>query len=434
MGLTSVIVIFVTCILFNIILPTMDVGTDLDLTVQTLTFNLGDSLELQGCKSCYYKNENDVYYPEKKLETDDCKVCLFDQFSRCGRNAEVLKEMRKFQNENESCQNTVTFTAKNKMNRNQKSGGQSTILEFRECDLVKDDCCVTRTKEMKKENPILKLDRKKLIWPCYWDYGEEGGLSSLHKFMKYPHEFDHCQVSGKASRLYCSHENSPIFLEQVKKRRLLIENSSKNATIFFYPYSLINGSVVMEEKNQSITDPNIICGILFFRHNSNYEEQRVTQTMKKYSYYCNEDICLTHLKALHRGTSITNLKKWRKASEYFVGMKVGGQTCHILQIYGISILFPIILNSCFNLLCFVNDFRDQKTSLFAIIPAIFAFYSQYKYIKNLAQYLFIHRNENILKENKEENDRIVANREAFLESCFQVHGQKKLVIYINFLK
>ena len=112
MGFTSVIVIFVMCILFNIILPTMDVGTDLDLMTKTVSFNMGDSLELEGCKSCYRKNEKEVYYHEKRLETNDCKLCLFDQFSRCGINAIVLKEMRKYQDENESCLNNVTFTVK----------------------------------------------------------------------------------------------------------------------------------------------------------------------------------------------------------------------------------------------------------------------------------------------------------------------------------
>ena len=421
MGLTSVIVIFVTCILFNIILPTMDVGTDFDLMVQTLTFNLGDSLELEGCKSCYHKNEKDVYYPEKNLETDDCKICLFDQYLRCGRNAAVLKEIRRFQDENESCLDAVTFTVKEwygPMNRL----GHGTKFEYRECDLAKDDCCVTRTRETKKENPILKLDRKKLFWPCYWEYSNNGPLSNLSKSFNDPNEFDHCQVSGKASPLYCSREESPKFREQLKKRRLLIENSSKNETFFFYPYSLINGSVVIEEKNHSITDPKINCGILFFRHKGNYEEQRIIPTIRKYSHYCNEDICLTHLKALHRETSISDLKKWRKATEYFVGMKVGGLTCHILRIYGISMLFPIILTSCFNIELFVNDFRDQKASLFGIIPLIFFFYTQFKYIKILAQFLLIHRNESILNENKEEYDRRVANREAFLESCFQVQG------------
>ena len=72
------------------------------------------------------------------------------------------------------------------------------------------------------------------------------------------------------------------------------------------------------------------------------------------------------------------------------------------------------------MIMFINDFRDQKATIFEIITIFFAFYPQYKNLKFLAQYLLIHRNENILNKDKEENDRSVANREQFLESCFQV--------------
>ena len=57
MGLSSVVATFLTCLLFNIILPTLDVGTDLDLMYQALNFNLGESLELEGCRFCYHRNE-----------------------------------------------------------------------------------------------------------------------------------------------------------------------------------------------------------------------------------------------------------------------------------------------------------------------------------------------------------------------------------------
>ena len=62
MGVGPVIATFVMCFLFNIILPTGDVGSDLNLMYLALTFDLGDSLELEGCKSCYYKTENEVYH------------------------------------------------------------------------------------------------------------------------------------------------------------------------------------------------------------------------------------------------------------------------------------------------------------------------------------------------------------------------------------
>ena len=80
MGVGSVIATFVMCILFNIILPTGDVGSDLNLMYLALTFNLGDTLELAGCKSCYHKTENDVYYPKENLNDNECKTCYYSDY------------------------------------------------------------------------------------------------------------------------------------------------------------------------------------------------------------------------------------------------------------------------------------------------------------------------------------------------------------------
>ena len=72
---------------------------------------------------------------------------------------------------------------------------------------------------------------------------------------------------------------------------------------------------------------------------------------------------------------------------------------------------------------FVNDFREKKTNIFEIVPLALLFYPQYKTIKFLAQYL-INRNEDILYEEKKENDRVVAPLGQFLESCLQVRTLK----------
>ena len=69
---------------------------------------------------------------------------------------------------------------------------------------------------------------------------------------------------------------------------------------------------------------------------------------------------------------------------------------------------------------FIDDFQDGKANIFEIVMIVFAFYTQYKTLKFLVRYLFIHRDENVLRQDKDANDKIVANREPFLESCFQV--------------
>ena len=85
-----------------------------------------------------------------------------------------------------------------------------------------------------------------------------------------------------------------------------------------------------------------------------------------------------------------------------------------------SIIFPILLNLSFNIVLFTNEFRDGKANIFEIVPLILLIFPQYKTIKFLLQYIFIHRDESRLNQDKAHNDRDVAPLEPFLESCFQV--------------
>ena len=395
MGIASVVSTFVMCILFNIFLPTGDVGSDVNLMYLTLTFNLGESLELSGCRACYQKTENEVYYRKKALLENECETCLVDKQFNCGESPLILNKLIELEGEKETCLNNETFRLTNESK-----------FEIGECDEAKDLCCVTKGKDMKKQHKIHtvdQLDPKKLFGPCF----------------PINYELDLCFVTGKSSLDNCANilkdkEGPDRINEFINK----VVSSSSNKTIFFFPYSRINQSWVIEEKNHSITDPEIECGMLFLHYNSNDNNQQ--RYMLRDAYQCNEDSCLTHLKTLHLWTPIHDLKEWRKRTEFFLGIKIGGATCELLQIYGTCILIPILLNLSFNIVLFVNDFRKQKANLFEIIPLFLLFYPQYKTIKFLAQYLFDHRDENRLNEENEANNRTVAPLEPFLESCLQV--------------
>ena len=392
MSLGSVVITIVMCVLFNIILPTGDVKSDLYLKYQTLTFNLGETLELEGCKSCFHKNENEVYYPDKYVTNSECKTDLFDKEHDCG-NLPFLKKLREIENEIGNCSNNKPVI---------RTCDECTG----ECDERSDVCCVTQTNEPKKENPIQKLDPKKSFACTYY----------------VENELDYCIVSGIASLIYCMNfQYSTNYKELRSERHMLVEASTTNETIFFYPYSRINETWIMEEKNHSIIDPDIKCGLLFFRHSREYNEQRKGEVFT-YSHHYNEDSCLTHLRSLRKTTSITNLMKWRTTTDYSVGIKIGGKTCGLLQIYGISMLIPILLNFSFNVVLFVNDLRKKRANIFEIVPLLLLFYPQYKTIKFLAQYLK-NRDENILKKEIESHDRTVSQLEPWLESSLQVRYQ-----------
>ena len=139
MGVGSVIATFVMCFLFNIILPTGDVGSDIKLMYSSLTFNLGESLQLEGCKSCYHKSEKEVYYPEEDFSDNECKTCLFDPHLGCGVYLQSLKKIREYGLEKQFCLEEVAyFTDQDK-------------IEFGECDEENDKCWMKAVKEAKED-------------------------------------------------------------------------------------------------------------------------------------------------------------------------------------------------------------------------------------------------------------------------------------------
>ena len=61
MGATTVIVSFIMCFIFNIFLNSFDVYSDTALAYNALTFNLGSSLLLSGCRVCHGKENKEVF-------------------------------------------------------------------------------------------------------------------------------------------------------------------------------------------------------------------------------------------------------------------------------------------------------------------------------------------------------------------------------------
>lgn len=262
MAIASVIITFLMCILFNIFLPTGDVGSDLNLIYQTLTFNLGDSIELSGCKSCYHKSENDVYYPQKVFPRNECKTCLYNKNHGCGVSNPTLIKRIELESEKDTCLNNGTFRLTNE--------GR---MEVGECDEDNDDCCITKSQDMNKRNQIQTLDQldpKKAFNPCV----------SIHS------ELHLCFVSGKASGINCaSFIIDKEFLYRSQDFQNEVLSSSSNKSIFFYPYSRINQSWVVEEESRSISDPDVECGLLYLRQNRNDTNQEKFKIPD--GHYCN---------------------------------------------------------------------------------------------------------------------------------------------------
>ena len=396
----SIIATLVSCILFNVLLPTADVGSDLNFMYLTLTFNLGDSIELQGCKACYQKTEKQLYHSETILSHNKCKICLYNEGSFCGLYLPVLKKMIEWEGDEGSCMFNETF----RFSHERKFEGGKCMEE-------KDRCCISRTKQMDGGKSIQKLDPNNLVISCK-------SFTSLELI-----PFHRCLVAGTESSISCARMWSTAKSKELPilaKRLAYIIKSSTNESDFLYPYSWINESFVIQENSVPITEPNIKCGLLIHLNKINDSGQEQLEILN-YNHVCREDTCLTHLKALKQfASTITNLTEWRKSTDYIAGARVGGATCRILQIYGTSIGIPILLNFIFNIVLFVSDFRENKATIMEILPLFLLFYPQYKSIKFLAQYIFTHHDENLLIEEKKENDCKVSSLEPYLESSLQV--------------
>ena len=97
MALFTVIRTFVLSIIFDMILPSGDVYSDITMMYQTWTFRNTESLELEGCKSCYLKTVEDLV-PSKK----DCTFCITKNNNfHCGGRLPSMKQLLGVENSNE---------------------------------------------------------------------------------------------------------------------------------------------------------------------------------------------------------------------------------------------------------------------------------------------------------------------------------------------
>ena len=95
MSTTTVIVSFIVCFTFNIFLNSFDVFSDTALAYNALTFNLGSSLLLSGCRVCHGKVNKDVF----NYINGSCQQCLTKNYHfGCGRSFEMLNKLNELQN------------------------------------------------------------------------------------------------------------------------------------------------------------------------------------------------------------------------------------------------------------------------------------------------------------------------------------------------
>ena len=386
MGFGSVVATFFTCILFNMILPSGDIGSDVYLMFNTLTFNLGSGLKLIGCKLCYFKTHNDVYYDEEKFIGKKCHWCVTEKDFVCGIYPYVMERILSFEN-TDLCEANKTMRHINSWE----------YTETGECDSRKDKCCLSTFNRHRNTNAIQSLDAKKLF-RCF-TYHEK--------------KMDYCYVTGSTSFRICMSlkKTTKNFDGLFNKILNQIAASRIKRPLYLFDFIFDNYTVAMKEVD-SIENIQK-CGFVIS------PSSRIHQTWN--SEYCNEDSCLTHLKSLHASSSVINdLTDWKTNDDHVFGISVGGASCKMLRIYGFSMLFPILLNFFFNISVFKEELKNKKANWFELIPVMMFIYPQFKTLKFLIRYAFIHRDEIQLDYDKEQTERRISYLEPFLESCLQV--------------
>ena len=392
MGVVTVIISFAVCFAFNIVLNTFDVYSDTSLAFNTLTFNLGPSLLLSGCRVCHGKDEGDVFVHKNK----SCQQCVTKNYVfQCGKSYELLDQMYDLERQDtcDEVHSSLYFDVRN----------YSYNVTNETCIPTRHDCCIENRRDSPISTILGHLDKRILAYH-----------SSAYGHDRNELDYDIYFLTGKANAFYC-HGMLNGFFDKSPQVFYSFFDSTEIRTLMFnkseVPLKLVildNGTLVFTQEFTHKDD----CGMLIMNKQDKFVTNNAEET-------CDSDSCLVHLQALKYLSNISNLQDWNRNTFYHYGIKLGGETCNLLWQYGIVSLIPIIIHAIFNVLVFLEDIKGGKVYYVEFVFVMALFYPQWKTIRFLGEYLY-HRNENVLNEAKDRFDSDVGSLEPFLEAGFQV--------------
>ena len=402
MALFTVIRTFVVAIIFNMILPSGDVYSDIAMMYQTWTFRNTESLALFGCIACYGKKVEDLV-PLKK----DCTLCITkNEFFHCG-GFRWMKKLFTVENANECKDLTSVLSA--------------TGLGYSESDKCdeKSTCCF----ETKHGFSIINNNIENKAVSTYLDHKllVDCNNSWVYDLAK-PDLYDACLLAGSATLTKCVIDVMIPNKNDIKK--FLNEKkdvfASNNFTGIAYKLlvkendSISGSSEFIPVKVNSVNEKDIFeCGILIKPTNVNILGD--TEDVD-----CGLNICKLHLDYLHRSMDgIHDLKSWQTKAGYYNLMKVGGKNCHLIRVYACSMLIPITISFIFSSMIFFGDVKSGVSRKYEMPILFLLFYPQWRTFKILIEY-FKHKKEEELTNQLEENTKNVSYIEPFCESGLQV--------------
>ena len=392
MGTSTVIVSFIVCFIFNIFLNSFDVYSDTALAYNALTFNLGNSILLSGCRECHGKENNDVF----QSKNNSCQQCFTENHRfQCGRSLEMLNKLNDLQNK-DSCENEHFAT-------NYNSSSKSYEFRNEVCDKNSDNCCVENTEKPNMSSPLEYLD-KRIIAVHTSKLGDDRNELKNDTYL----------LSGKLSNVYCQRVlnnyfnwNVTVFYDFINKNITNLNTQNKSNLKFKFLKSK-NNKIDLQSGFSYEDD----CGLLVTNKLDIYFENNAMNT-------CGSDSCSVHIQYLKRYLNISDLDDWKQNTYYVDGIKHGGHVCDFLWKFGLTSLVPIIVNMIFNVFVFFDDLNGGSAFRVEIMFVFILFYPQWRTIRFLVEYLY-NGDENQLNRAKEKFDVHVGALEPFLESAFQV--------------
>ena len=417
---TKVIASFVMCILFNVLLNSFDHYSDVALAYESLSFDLGDSLLLSGCRVCHGKSASDIY----DVKETKCQRCVLENYDfQCGNDINVLNKLNQPQNSG-NCESADIVANWNQATRNYDVINGNCDSSKRNWTHIQDpkdrlSCCV---KEIDRSNQNGKDLRKSNISNQLEDLDKRILAHRRHILEEHRHDlkYDIYILSAKSTQFHCHdifieyfewHPNiSAIYGERniVEFLDRNIKNKSKQNEWRFKFYESRENKVGVE-KGFTAEDG---CGFLVLYSQEKFIQNNAEQT-------CGLDPCLLHLQNLKFNLNISNLDEWKHNTFFSHGKKLGGVTCYLLRHYGVVNVVPTALNLMFHMFIFVEDLKSGTVKLFEIIFVILFFYPQWRTIRFLTEYCN-HKDETQLREDKDNYTSNFGHVEPFLESAFQV--------------
>ena len=391
MELRTVIVSFVVSIIFRIFLNTFDVYSDVALSTNTLTFNLGDTVLLSGCKVCHGKRDKEIF----SVNNSKCNQCLTANYNYvCGLSFKFLDKI-----------NAMDKTDKCDFERFGFSESLGSLDWKNETCNNERDCCASprqKTTTSYQRHPLDQIDKRILAIQ-----------NPVLKDLRYILGYDVYILSGQLNSFYCEKVFWNYFGWSSRSKlkyffhNLSIANELNHSQFFFkFIRSLENKTVIKEG-----FDVYDNCGFYVL---SKHQYQKYNNGEN-----CGSDSCLIHFQKLKMYQNITNLNDWKEKKFFIYGIKVGGKTCQDLWNYGIASLVPILLNLIFHLFVYLDDLKLEKASMWEIVFILIQFYPQWKTIKYLVTFIK-NRDESQLNEEMDDIDLRIGSIEPFIESAFQV--------------